>query len=158
NTAAGIEDLANSTGAVDAFVASPPSGFTKTLTTGQDFFNGQGHDTVFAPLTAPPGSPGSHPTLTDGDQLIDTAIGKSFGPVIGTFFANTLNATFDGDHDANQISIINFQTWNVNQDGNGTVVLDNGVGNVIRGLNTLNYNGNGGNSSLEISDKQFPVR
>jgi hypothetical protein len=137
--------VAAAEGAATAFANNPPSNETFTLTVGQDTFQGTGFDTFNAPLA---GIFGNQNTLTDFDKLVDTGTG------------NVLNVSIDGHTNINGVTIQGIQTWNMVDDGFGTVTINGGgtaTSPSITGLTALTFNGNGGGGSLNLGTTLLPI-
>jgi hypothetical protein len=115
---------------------------TFVFTEGQDTFVDNSVNAVFsAPLSV-----NGNPTLTDFDSAVEQGTGA------------VLNASFDGDHIAANLNLVNIPTWNILQDdGDVEVDLFAGPGRSIQGLTTLNYNASGNNGSLAIGTAAFPI-
>jgi len=128
----------------------PPTFTTFTLTTGQDTFTGTGYDIIYGPQAGPFGN---QDTLTDFDHLVATG---------GPTKPSVLNATLDGHTNINGVTIQGFQTWNLQNDGHGTVNINGGAPTAgsppnITGLNMLSYNDNGGGASLTVGTALMPI-
>jgi hypothetical protein len=91
---------------------------------------------------------GNQNTLTDFDTI----------QLTGT--NNTLNASVDGHTNINGVTIQGVQTWNLVDDGFGTVTINGGgtaASPSITGLTELNFNGNGGGGTLNLGTALLPI-
>jgi hypothetical protein len=145
--------------AATPFQGDPATTFTLTVgqdtaITGQPFVGPPGTTggvvpasqvTIEAPLS---GIFGNQNTLTDFDTI--QLAGKN----------NTLNVSIDGHTNINGVTIQGVQTWNLVDDGFGTVTINGGgtaASPSITGLTELNFNGNGGGGTLNLGTTLLPI-